>query len=285
MLDLWRQLLANFSAHPWRILPATLDLLLVVLFIWRLFLMMRGIKGLAFLNVLAVLFIIQVTSRSLPLPLLSSLLQLLGPMLLVAFPVLFQSELRRALEQLGRRTFLSRLLLGSHPLEARFITTVVQAAENLAQSRVGALIVIERDQHLGEIAASGVRLDAAISSELLRQIFANSGPLHDGAVLIEGQRIAAAGCLLPLSEAEGLYPRLGTRHRAALGLAESSDAVAVVVSEERGTLGLAADGRLTQGLSPMELSHALAELLVENGRERVLQDLRRTFWPGRPMHP
>ena len=274
-MELWRQLIQNMASNPAKIAFVITDILLVVAFVWRLFLIFRGTKGVAFLNVLAAVFALQVIGGLLPLPFFNRLLQLLGPMLLVAFPVLFQAELRRALEQLGRRNLFSRLLLGTHPEEARFINAIVLAAAEMSENRVGGLIVLERDQSLGEIAASGIRLDASISPELIRQIFATSGPLHDGAIVIKGQRILAAACLLPLSDRTDLSTSFGTRHRAGLGLAENSDAVTIIVSEQRGTLTLAVDGHLETALKPDQLSRRLAELLLEDGRQRVLADLRK----------
>ena len=216
---------------------------------------------------------LQLIGGSLPLPLFNRLLQLLGPMLLVALPVIFQPELRRALEQLGRRNFLSRILLGSHPEATRSINAVIQAAVSMAENRIGGLIVLERDHDLHEITGSGVRLDAAISAELIGQIFAVRGPLHDGATIIKGQRLVAAACLLPLSDRSDLGT-IGTRHRAGLGMSEVSDAVVIIVSEERGTLTLAVDGHLEQGLTPDKLSLRLAELLMVNSRPRTGADLR-----------
>lgn len=273
-LVLWRQLTEGLNFTPGRILFLAIDILLVIYFIWRLFLVLRGIKGVAFLNVLAGLLILQVISGALPLPLFSRLLQLLGPMLLVAFPVVFQPELRRALEQMGRRNLFSRLLRYSQHEESRFLNSIVQAAAIMAQNRVGALIVLERDQELSEIAATGVRLDAAISSELIRQVFATNGPLHDGALLVKGQRILAAACLLPLSDRSDLGTGIGTRHRAGLGIAETTDALAIVISEERGTISLASDGQLERGMTQDRLTMRLAELLAEESRASARRDLR-----------
>lgn len=280
-MDLWQQFWANLTANLWHIFFGIADVLLVLFFVWRLFLIFRGTKGVAFLNVLGALLLLQIAVTFLPMPFFNRLLGQLVPMLLVAFPVVFQPELRRALEQLGRRNFLSRLLLGSHPEQARFISAVVQAAAAMAENRVGGLIVFERDQSLDEIASTGVRLDARISVELIRQVFAVRGPLHDGALIIKGQRIQAAACLLPLSDRSDLGT-IGTRHRAGLGLAEVSDAVVIIVSEERGTLTLAVDGHLEQNLPPDELSPRLAELLLETGRQQVLAELRRHMEGRRP---
>jgi len=268
----WRQMVESLSKKSW---TSALDIVLVVFLVWQLFRVLRGTKGVAFLYIGGALFVSQEISRAFNLKLFRGLFDLLAPMLLVAVPVIFQAELRRALDQLGRRNPLTRLLLGSHPDTARFINAIAQAAETMAAERVGGLIVLERDQDLGEIAATGIKLDASITPELIRSVFVARGPLHDGAVLIKGMRIAAAACVLPLSDRADLGMRIGTRHRAGLGLSEISDAVILVISEEHGTITLAVDGRLEQGIAAEGLSLRLAELLMENGRQRAADDLRR----------
>ncbi|MGQ9780524.1 MAG: diadenylate cyclase CdaA [Bacillota bacterium] len=266
-MELWQEFTAAVGSGSVRIVFAFVDLFLVAFIIWRLFLLLRGTKGIAFLSVLAALMVFQVLTSVLPLPLFNRFIQLVGVVLLVAFPVLFQTELRRALERLGRRNPLSRLLMGDHPGEAS-LQIIVRAAAEMAARRIGGLIVIERDQDLGEVAATGVRLDAELSKELLAQLFAR-GPLHDGAAIVKGRRILAAACLLPLSERTDLGPEIGTRHRAGLGMAEATDAVVIIVSEERGTITLAADGAWEMGISPERLSVRLAALLLENEEARA----------------
>ncbi|NLG85506.1 MAG: TIGR00159 family protein [Firmicutes bacterium] len=259
-MELWQEFTAAVTSGPVRVGFVFVDLFLVAFIIWRLFLLLRGTKGIAFLSVLAALLALQVLTSVLPLPLFNRFIQLVGVVLLVAFPALFQTELRRALERLGRRNPLSRLLMGDHPGEAS-LQNIARAASEMAAQHIGGLIVIERDQDLGEIAATGVKLDAELSKELLVQLFAR-GPLHDGAVVVKGRRILAAACLLPLSERTDLGPEIGTRHRAGLGMAEATDAVVVIVSEERGTITLAADGAWEMGISPEYLSLRLAALLL-----------------------
>lgn len=279
-MEFWQQFTTAMAASPLRMVFTVVDLLLVAFIIWRLFLLLRGTKGIAFLNVLAVLLILQVIGGILPLPLFNRLVQVFGIMLLVGFPVLFQGELRRALERLGRRNPFSRLLLGSPPEEARFLNTIVQAAAAMAEKRIGGLIVIERDQDLGEVAATGVRIDAELSKELIEQIFVR-GPLHDGAIVVKGRRILAAACVLPLSDRPDLDPEIGTRHRAGLGMAEASDAAVVIISEERGTITLAADGAWEMAIPPEHLAARLAALVLENGTAPRPAGERRRWAGGR----
>jgi diadenylate cyclase len=186
------------------------------------------------------------------------LLEIMLPALLVAVPVIFQPELRRALEQLGRAgVFINR---SPDVTEAGTVRSVVSvAARKLSQERLGALIVLERNTALGDLAERGVKLDAEPSVELLMQIFVRNSPLHDGAVIVRQGRIAAAGVVLPIGDTYvGLMPPgLGTRHLAAISVTESTDADAVVVSEETGTISLARDGRLLADLDEGGLAREL----------------------------
>lgn len=185
------------------------------------------------------------------------LLEIMLPALLVAVPVIFQPELRRALEQLGRAgVFINRADVS----EAGTVRSVVSvAARKLSEQHLGALIVLERNTALGDLAERGVKLDAEPTVELLMQIFVRNSPLHDGAVIVSHGRIAAAGVVLPIGETYvgGLPPGLGTRHLAAISVTESTDADAVVVSEETGKISLARDGRLLSDLDEGSLSREL----------------------------
>ncbi len=192
------------------------------------------------------------------LPTLNWLLQSLFPAFLVVVPVIFQPELRRALDRLGRT---GSFLLWGFRSDRRKVETcvevVVEAAHRMAARRIGALIVIERGQVLQEYADRGILLDARISLPLLLTIFFPNAPLHDGAVIVREDRLVAAACVLPLSEVFLADAAFGTRHRAALGISEQSDAVAVVVSEERGEVSLAVGGQLRGPLSREGLERAL----------------------------
>jgi diadenylate cyclase len=195
------------------------------------------------------------------------------PAIIVAIPIVFQPELRRALERLGHTSaWLRSPLFSSAPdlqLE-QAVEEVVRAATQLSRLRYGALIVIERETGLQDYADRGIPLDAQLTRQLLVNIFFPNSPLHDGAVIIRGNRIIAAGCVLPLSDNPSLDSQLGTRHRAGLGITEESDAVVVIVSEETGQIALAYSGRLYRNLDPERLRRMLRVLLrLEPVPERV----------------
>lgn len=172
--------------------------------------------------------------------------------------VLFQDDLRRALTHVGKNPFFSG---ASAEEEREMIDEVAKAANRLARERIGALMVIERETGLKNFIDTGSKLDSKVRSELLYSIFVPSSPIHDGAVIINGGRIAAAGCFLPLSKDPNIDRRYGTRHRAAIGLSEDTDAVVVLVSEEAGECHLVKNGRITMNLSEEELRQSLAALL------------------------
>lgn len=199
---------------------------------------------------------------------------------IVALLILFQPELRSALEKMGAGSIKGIMNITDKNGEAMLlaIRETVTAACEMSASKTGALIVFERNTKLGEIAATGTVIDAQTVSFLLRNIFFNKAPLHDGAVLISEGRIHAAGCLLPLSAQNDINRDLGTRHRAALGLSENSDAVVVVVSEETGIITVAVDGKLKRGFNSDTLRTELASLLVhdtENGKIRKFRKSQR----------
>jgi diadenylate cyclase len=179
----------------------------------------------------------------------------------VVVVVLFQPELRRALERLGRGRLLQALVGGGRAVRAHVVDEVVAAVEALAARRIGALIVVERSTGLGQYADLGVRLDAWVSADLLVSIFVPASPLHDGAVLVSADRVTAAGCFLPLSRSLHVGRALGTRHRAALGATEETDAVAVVVSEETASISLAVEGQIERVSDAESLGVRLDELL------------------------
>lgn len=174
--------------------------------------------------------------------------------------VLFQSDIRRALSHLGRAPFF-RYLAGTKESDET-LEEVLTAAGLLAKGRVGALIVLEREIGLRNYVESGIPLDAAVSYDLLTTIFHPGAPMHDGAVIIQENRVAAAACFLPLTVSPTFDRELGTRHRAAIGVTEESDAIAVVVSEERGEISVAVDGRIERGLTPERLRARLHELVL-----------------------
>lgn len=180
----------------------------------------------------------------------------------IALLIVFQPELRRALEFLGR----GGIILGKPLNEALdketkiLIDEITSAVQSLAKKKVGALIVLERETGIGEFMETGTTVDAVVSSQLLQTIFSTNTPLHDGAVVIREKRIASAGCVLPLTENQSLSKELGTRHRAGLGISEHSDAIAIIVSEETGVISTAKDGRLSRYLDAKTLKEMLTNL-------------------------
>jgi diadenylate cyclase len=241
---------------------AILDLLLVTGVFFLVITLLRGTRAVVLLRGMILLIIIMVLLTSLlPLPAFSSLLTATLPALLFVIPVVFAPEIRRAFERLGRAgTFFS---LFSEPAEAeRTVNLIVSAAERLSEAQHGALITIEREDRLDEYVETGVALDAALTTELLVQIFYVNTPLHDGAVILRGDRIAAASCVMPLSAGStitaGTRQKLGLRHRAALGVSEVSDAVSVVVSEETGSISITHNGRMIRKLDRGRLRNILA---------------------------
>ncbi len=253
------ELVALFGQMRWQ---DALDILLVSFIIYKVILMVRGTRAMHMLLGLGVVFIMLIVSRWLSLLTINWLINSFLSSLILVVIILFQAEIRRGLARIGRKALFAP---GADP--GSTLEEVVRAAEAMAQRFTGALIALERRIGLGEYVDKGVRLDAAVSRELLVSLFQTSGPLHDGAVIISGDRIEAAKVVLPLSNATIPGPQVGTRHRAALGLAEETDAVCVVVSEERGEISLAVGNRLIRRLDPPSLRNLLLELF-EVGRSR-----------------
>lgn len=215
---------------------SAIDILVVAVLIYQLLVIIRGRRAVHILLGVGILFLIYFVAIWAKLEVLRTILATLAPYTAIALIVMFQSELRRMLARLGRRPF-----LGVTQLERReLMQEILLAVAHLSQKKIGALIVLERKLGLRTFVESGVNLDAAISRDLLCSIFHPGGALHDGAVIIQGDRITAAACFLPLTTNPLLVTELGTRHRAALGITEESDCMAVVVSEETGRISIAA---------------------------------------------
>lgn len=267
-------------------LALVVDLILTGLLILGAFLLIRHTPAIRLVIGVAILYGIYVAAQSFGLHLLSQLLQAIAVVGTVALVVVFQPELRRALERIGRIGSLAWLFRPEADSLVRVTREIARAAADLAAARQGALIVIERETGLSGLVEAGVALNADLSYELLRAIFLPPGSLHDGAAILKGDQILAAGVVLPLSDTTSLGGvRLGTRHRAALGVTEESDALAVVVSEERGQISLAERGRFTRGLDEEKLRVALRKRLVapsDSWRETLDSLGRRTGKLRRP---
>lgn len=257
----------------YRVTPfAVLDILVVAAIFFWLLTIAQGTRALPLLRGILILIVALVfLSTVLPLRTLGWLLGTSLPALVLAIPIIFQPELRRALEQLGHTgAWLNLPFLSTEHAHPGAGTTeeLVRAATSLARQQIGALIVIERDTGLQDYADKGVLLDAQLTSQLLINIFFKNSPLHDGAVIVRGDRIVAARCIMPL--AEGPLPgQFGTRHRAALGISEESDAIALIVSEQTGGIALAHNGQIDHDLTGDHLRDELRALLgMADGRDK-----------------
>jgi diadenylate cyclase len=243
-------------------LSSVIDILIVSFLMYRLMLLIKGTRAVQLLKGLAVLLIITAFASLFNLYTINWLLGKAMTALVVALPVVFQPELRRALEKLGRGRFLKHTTLATGETDqSKVITEIIRAVTLLSKNKIGGLIIIERETGLEEHIDTGVKVDGLVTAEFLVNIFVPKTPLHDGAVIIRGDRVAAAACFLPLSENPQLSSELGTRHRAGIGITEHSDAVAVIVSEETGYVSLAVEGVLSRYLDEAELSKRLTELL------------------------
>lgn len=251
---------------------AIIDLLLVAGILYWLYTILKDTRALGIIYGILFVVVFFLLARLLRLDLLAFLFANLLTLLFVAIPVLFQPELRRALEQLGRTPF-GRLRGWKDESRKRVVDAVSGAATALSQDETGAIIVIKRASGLGDLATSGTKLDAVVSTPLLLNLFFDRTPLHDGAVIIDEDRIVAAGAMLPISEREYGYA-LGARHRAAVGLTEQSDAVVVVVSEEKGIISLVVGGKITPGIEPKVLPQVLTEFLSRKKPKEVIKQFR-----------
>lgn len=236
-----------------------LDILIVAVAIYQIVLALRGTRGFQMLVGLALLYAASWVSLRIGLVTVNWALSNLLAVWLLLVIILFQPELRRALASVGRRGSLLRAFWRYQ--EAHMIDEVVRAVTALAAKKVGAIIVLERDSRLSDIIDSGTPVDAVVSRRLLESIFYPYSPLHDGAVILSQDRIVAAACFLPLSINADLPRDLGTRHRAAVGVTEESDAIAVVVSEETGTISLVEGGGIDRHLDGVALRQRLSKLL------------------------
>jgi diadenylate cyclase len=234
-----------------------IDILMVAVLVYQVLMVVRGTRAGAILGGMLVMVILYAVAVWAGLEALRSLLAFIVPYLGLAIIVLFQSEIRRTLAQIGRRGWGSARFAAPESLHE-----IVLAAEQLAEQKIGALIVLERDIGLRTFVESGVPLEARISRDLLFSIFQPGLPLHDGAVIVQKDRVAAAACFLPLTTNPALSRHFGTRHRAAIGITEETDCLSIVVSEETGRLSAAAFGELRAGISIGDLAEVISQHFV-----------------------
>jgi diadenylate cyclase len=235
---------------------SALDIALVAFLVYQFLLLIKGTRAAQMLAGAAVLLLALLVSRRAPLPVAHWIAENIIPYSLILFMVLFQAEIRHVLAKIGRAVTFTKPSGGPESYD-----DIVMAANYLAQNQTGALIVVEREIGLRTYIESGVPMDARVSYDLLVTIFRPSAPLHDGAVIIQRDRIAAAACFLPLSMNPVLSNQLGTRHRAAIGITEETDAIAIIVSEETGHISLAQAGHIDRNISVDTLREQVSKLL------------------------
>ncbi len=258
-----------------------IDVGIVSFIIYKLILLVRGTRAVQLLKGIFVLIAIWAISTWLNLYTLKWLMNQMFTLGIVTIIILFQPELRRALEQLGRGNLFSRSNSPEKTALSEQIDEVIRSVQHMAKRKIGALIVFERQTGLSEMVESGIAMESRITSELLINIFTPNTPLHDGAVIIRGNQLSAAACYLPLSENPFISKELGTRHRAAIGVSEVSDALAVVVSEETGQVSLSLNGMIVRDINEESLISKLFEELTPktNGRGKDNGGAAKTsFW-------
>jgi uncharacterized protein (TIGR00159 family) len=248
----------------------TIDIALVALGIYWLLILIRGTRAVQILVGLLLLIGTSLVSQAFELTTVEWILDNFLSSAVLIIIVLFQADIRRALARVGRGVFPSV----ARQEETQLAEEVARAAQSLAQKRVGALFVLERETHLSDLIEAGTAIDAVVKRDLLVSLFMPQSPLHDGAVVIQGGRIAQAGCILPLTLREDLPEGVGTRHRAAVGITEESDAVVIVVSEETQALSVVVGGVMARSLDGARLREVLRDVLAGgDGERRVMAEL------------
>ena len=284
MIDEIREFLDTYLRGNW---TSIIDILLVAFVIYWLLVLIRGTRAVRIVIGLSILYLVYLAALFFGFDLLQRLMETAAVVGIFAIVVVFQPELRRALEQIGRIGSVNRFFVSGEVKAAeRVAREISRAARILAGSRHGALIVLERETGLHDLASdSGVPVNADLRAEMLVTIFYRGTALHDGAVIVSGERILAAGVLLPLSQNVLDSERYGTRHRAAIGISEQTDAVVVVVSEETGSISLVIRGRIERNLTETQLRRRLFNLIRPQAPRRAVPFLRRSVdgrWGVRP---
>jgi diadenylate cyclase len=262
-----------------------IDISIVTFIIYNILVWTRNRNASRLLQGVLIVLIFYSISHLIGLSTIDWLLQKLAMIMLFVFIIVFQPELRQFLERLGQSSQLKYLWMNNNKIESgfniQFVQNLIKVVDVMGENKIGSLIVIERMNNLDNIKATGVELDATFSNELLLTVFYGKNPLHDGAVIISNGKIEAAGCLLPLTHAKLIDRTLGTRHRAALGLVELTDAIVIVTSEETGIISLAKDGKMYRKLSKKKLGEHLLSYLdveVENVSSDILPEGIQNFF-------
>ncbi len=278
----WSNITSTYINNPWHIVTLVIDLIIVILLLKEMVRILKGSRAMQLLKGIMFLILFTWISSLFNLQILNFLLTNIMTYGVILLIVLFQPELRRALEQLGSSNKLTRYFGLEKDIIAKTKEDIYKigiAAMELSKTKTGALIVIERDIHLKEIISTGVTINSEISPQLLVNIFTPNTPLHDGAVIISENKISAAACMLPLASDGDIARELGTRHRAAIGMSKESDAIIVVVSEETGRISVAKEGTLIadvkeEALKKILISNIITKRFKENDRKTIVDKVK-----------
>lgn len=273
--------MADLSENPLKLITLILDLVIVIYILYKFIVSARNSRVWQLLKGILLILIITGISEILQLKILNFILTFFMPYGVIALIVIFQPELRRMLEQLGTNKF-TRYFGIDKDLATKTkedIYKVVIAATELAKTKTGGLIVLERDIQINDIIDNGVKIGAEVSPQLIVNLFTPNSPLHDGAVIISNNKIAAAACILPLADDKDLAKEIGTRHRAGIGISKESDAIAIIISEETGKISVAKDGTLIVDVKEEALKNILIKHVVlkrfGEGKEQKVKLLKR----------
>jgi diadenylate cyclase len=274
MLDFFRTLVSQIGPTDF------IDIAIIAFIIYQILRFIRETRAEQLVKGLLVLIIVMFVSGVLQLYTLNWVLKNFMQFGIIALVIVFQPELRRALEYLGRsRLFKGKIQAGDKEKAKTVTATIIKAVEHFSSSKVGAIIIIERDVSLTDFAETGVPLNCELTAETLESIFYEGAPLHDGAAIISGDKIRAASCVLPLTKSRELPAELGMRHRAGLGITEVSDAFAIIISEETGIISTARDGRMNRFLDVKTLEKTLLDIYL-NEHEPIQNGIVRAFEKG-----
>lgn len=280
--NFWSGTMMNYFQSPWNVITLIIDIIIVIFLVVKVVKVLKGSRAMQLLKGIIFLIVITWLSYICNLKILNYILTTIMTYGVILLIILFQPELRRALEQLGSSNKLTRYFGLDKDIISKTkedIYKIVLATTELSKNKVGALIVIERDIKLKEITSTGVTINAEISPQLLVNIFTPNTPLHDGAVVIKDNKISAAACMLPLASDEDIARELGTRHRAAIGMSKESDAIVVVVSEETGKISIAKEGTLIadlkeEALKKILISNIITKRFKENDKQTILNKIK-----------
>ena len=253
------------------------DILLVAVILYKSYEMLKDTRAITLAKGMFVMMGVALGAYILELHAIYWLLSKSIYLLFMALPIVFQPELRRALERIGQGKFLGSAVYLNAEEADTLVNEIDKVVFNMSAKKIGALIVLEREIGINEIIDTGIRVDGLVTAPFMMNVFIPNTPLHDGAAVIRGNRMIAAGCLLPLTENRGLSTELGTRHRAALRLSEQCDAVVVIVSEETGIVSIAENGHITRRLNSEQLKKRLRPLLIKADPTLKMKDIKNAF--------